>query len=499
MKHFVRLNLLLMIMLLSLLTEAQDTIIPTWYKTVEPPVQQDAEAWSVCVGDDGYLYWSTSQPMINAFKDQVLYKLDTDGNEIWNEPGIYRETQTEQSYVVEEHNGIVYTAGRICDCVNLNLICCDFSVVAWDSNTGDTLWSQRYDVHGEYEECDGIVIEDTVIFVSGWTREANEDWFDVLLMKLDMQGNIIWQQTWDEGLDKDERQDGHIVVDETHMYMTGVSQAVPNVVSALSGLDGQATIWKFDRNGNYVDHDTWGPEEVWLDGDDALGMTTDGTFLYAVGYIWTAGDNADWFIRKYDKNLNMIWEDIWGGVNGESGRSATVDDQGNVWCAVNTFSNPDTAQNLALLKYSTDGDLDGYYVWGDTASQHTQDIRFHDGALYCSGGTTSNPTGNENPYLIRVDIDDLVSTGPIPDYPKFELTLYPNPVSNLLTIGFKDLGKTEASISVHTLDGRLVEKRKVYNAIQQLNLDVSNYKNGQYLLTVESEDRRFTKTFSVID
>ena len=160
---------------------AQDTIIPTWYKTIEPAINQDAEAWSVCVDADGFLYWSTSQPNQDIFKDQLLYKLDTDGNEIWNEPGVYRETQTEQAYVVNERNGIVYTAGRICDCVDINLACCDFSIVAWNSSTGDTLWSKRYDVHGEYEECDGLVIEDTVMFVSGWTREAQEDWFDVLM------------------------------------------------------------------------------------------------------------------------------------------------------------------------------------------------------------------------------------------------------------------------------------------------------------------------------
>ncbi len=496
MKRLSTLFITLILMLLWCTINAQDTMIPTWYKTVEPPIAQEGEAWSVCVGSDNFLYWSTSQPMVNAYKDQVLYKLDTDGNEIWTEPGIYRETQTEQSYVVEEHNGIVYTAGRICDCVNINLLCCDFSVVAWDSSTGDTLWSKRYDVHGEYEECDGIVIEDTVIFVSGWTREANEDWFDVLIMKLDMQGNIIWQQTWDEGLDKDERQDGHIVVDETHIFMTGVSQAVPNVVTALSGLDGQATIWKFDRNGNYVDHDTWGPEEPWLDGDDALGMTTDGTYLYAVGYIWTAGNNADWFIRKYDKNLNMIWEDVWGGFSGESGRSATVDDEGNIWCAVNTHSYADSSQNLALLQYSSSGTLDGFYMWGDTASQHTQDIRYHNGSLYCSGGTTSNATGNENPYLIRVDIDNLVSSGSILNYPKFDLNLFPNPCTTELNISMSGEFNEIPLMSVFSLDGKLVERFRVYGRKKTLNLTA--YQLGVYLIQIELEERKFSKRFEVI-
>ena len=316
-------------------------------------------------------------------------------------------------------------------------------------------------------------------------------------MKLDMQGNIIWQQTWDEGLEKDERQDGHIVVDETHMYMTGISQGIPNAITALSGFDGQATIWKFDRQGNYVDHDTWGPEEIWIDGDDALGMTTDGTHLYAVGYVWTAGDNADWFIRKYDKNLNMIWEDIWGGVNGESGRSATVDDQGNIWCAVNTFSNPDTVQNLALLKYSTDGDLDGYYVWGDSTSQHTQDIRFHDGALYCSGGTTSNSTGNENPYLIRVDIDDLVTSGPIPDYPDFQLNVYPNPAAEQLSIEYSGIDTQRGVLRINDLNGRLMFERKVDSG-NQLELNVREFNSGFYFVTVETEIRRFTKAIEIV-
>ncbi len=495
MKHVILITLLLAFSSITSILKAQDTIIPTWYKTVVPPVAQDAESWSVCVGSDGYLYWATSQPTVNAFKDQLLYKLDTDGNEIWNEPGFYSETQTEQAYVVEEHNGIVYTAGRICDCSNINLICCDFSVVAWDSNTGDTLWAQRYDVHGEYEECDGIAIEDTVIFVSGWTREANEDWFDVLIMKLDMQGNIIWQSTWDEGLDKDERQDGHIVVDENHIFMTGISQGVPNVVTALSGLDGQATIWKFDRQGNYVDHDTWGPEEIWIDGDDALGMASDGTFLYAVGYIWTSGDNADWFIRKYDKNLNMIWEDIWGGVKGESGRAATVDDEGNIWCAVNTFSYADSSQNLALLKYTDTGSLDGFYLWGDSASQHTQDVRFHDGALYCSGGTTSNSTGNENPYLIRVDLDNLVSTGPIESHPNFDFEIYPNPTLEKLNVRILNPTAQTGQIFIHTMGGKLVHQQKAQGAFCSINM--GSHPTGIYLLSVEIGERRFTKPFEL--
>lgn len=493
-----RILVITLFIFISLTSFCQDTIIPTWYKTVEPPVAQDAESWSVCVGEDGYLYWATSQPLINAFKDQALYKLDTDGNEIWNEPGVYRSTQTEQAYVVEEHNGIVYTAGRICDCANLNLICCDFSVVAWDSNTGDTLWSQRYDVHGEYEECDGIAIEDTVIFVTGWTREANADWFDVLLMKLDMQGNIIWQQTWDEGLEKDERQDGHIVVDETHMYMTGISQGIPNAVTALSGLDGQATIWKFDRQGNYVDHDTWGAEEIWIDGDDALGMTTDGTYLYAVGYIWTAGDNADWFIRKYDKNLNMIWEDVWGGIKGEAGRAATVDDEGNIWCAVNTFSYADSSQNLAILKYTDTGSLDGFYLWGDTASQHTQDIQFHDGALYCSGGTTSNSTGNENPYLIRVDIDNLVSTIEIENYPQFELDLYPNPSDGFFSLKLSTELEMESYISVYSLNGDLIYSERISAHTSAAQIDMTYVASGFYLVELKTSNRTFTQRIEVV-
>ncbi|HHG85866.1 MAG TPA: T9SS type A sorting domain-containing protein [Bacteroidetes bacterium] len=495
--------LLVTFVLLAALTHAQAPLQPAWVKIITPSNSVDAKAWSVTSSPEGHLYWSTNQPNFSPLIAQKLYKLDTAGNSLWTTPGIYDLHQDNKSFVVREKDGIVYTAGKSCYCIHLNQVCCDLSLVAWNAMTGDTLWSRTYDVFGEYEECDGLVIEDSSIFLTGWARDSGATWFDVLLMETDLSGNVLWQKTWDEGAGMDEKQDGHIFIDNTHIFCTGVSQVPPSPALLTSGFKGEATIWKFDRTGNYVDHKTWGYNTGSpLEFDDALGMASDGTNMFAVGAVSPGLFNSQWFIRKYDKNLNLIWQDEWGGSGGEDGRAVALGPLGNIFVAVNTFSYGNSGK-IALLKYSPAGQLVAFYLYGsDSLKETAQDIIYFQDALYISGNKISATSGKQEPLLIKVDLSSLVNTGVVSGYAGFTLEQnVPNPAQAYTQIRFTLDAPGKVELEVRDIQGQLVSppiKGRFAAGQHRIQLDLSQVAAGNYLYSLKVSDRRFTRMLNIV-
>jgi predicted secreted protein len=64
------------------------------------------------------------------------------------------------------------------------------------------------------------------------------------------------------------------------------------------------------------------------------------------------------------------------------------------------------------------------------------------------------------------------------------ITVYPNPASQYLTIETKELG-SESYARIFTLSGKQVLERKVISHITRM--DVSELKNGVYILKLENE------------
>lgn len=493
-------NVLFLLSLVALTVSAQQPLVPEWIKIVQPPIEEAAEAWSVDVGSDGYIYWAVNQTTINLTKDLTVYKLDENANEIWPSYSVYTSTMTEQSYIIREAQGVVYTGGRICDCGDPNLTCCDLLLVAMSASNGDTLWSKRYDVHGEYEECDGLIIDGDSLIVTGWTREANADWFDVLLMKTDLNGNIGWQYTWDEGLNKDERQDGHIFMDDSCLYMSGISHGIPSTLTLASGLDGQATLWKFSKEGIYKDHVTWGYDGPWIDFDDALGMTATDSALFAVGIVSPAGNNSDWFIRRYDKDLQLVWEDEFGGLAGEAGRAIDVDADGNLWALCNTSSFNAGTEDIGLLKYSPDGQMLGFWLYETPGDETAQDIKYYNNTLYISGSTNNTVSGKEHAILLKINMDSLLQLTPIEGYTVLDFTIYPNPAQeHILIEGIVDPFEA-ISVRITNSTGQIIfnelEVAMQGEAIR-IDLDKSVFTHGVYYLQLSSGKHSKTKPFAV--
>jgi murein DD-endopeptidase MepM/ murein hydrolase activator NlpD len=282
---------------------------------------------------------------------------------------------------------------------------------------GNLLWSKTWGgASDEYATAVGVG-PDGFLYVTGGTFSFGAGWFDIFLLKLDLQGNIVWATTWgggsyDVGHDIGFDSAGNIyVVGEEYSfgpccssavllkftpsggapiwtaawkgpatYDTGYSLAVDsngNVIVAgiswdysASPLHNSILLVKYDAAGNYVWSKNWatpmpGQDESW----SFRGVTTD-----AAGNIYVGNRHAnncpttdfsscdfDNLIIKVDAGGNFQWARLWGGPGYDNAGSLAIDPAGHLLVSAigNVFGTPE----LSLLSFDTSGTVLLKTVW----------------------------------------------------------------------------------------------------------------------------------------
>lgn len=77
-------------------------------------------------------------------------------------------------------------------------------------------------------------------------------------------------------------------------------------------------------------------------------------------------------------------------------------------------------------------------------------------------------------------------------------TVYPNPVTDYLTLNFKDMEGQAFEIILHDTNGKVILHKKVASSANNETVDFYNYNQGIYLLTVVQSATVKSKTFKII-
>ena len=357
-----------------------------WYLT-RGEAKSD-QAWGVDTDSHGNVYAAGyfQSPASDPFFDMVIYKFDARGNELWHTQWGDRFEQKAFIVVVDEPYVFVGGTSR----PSISLTESDMALLCLDMNTGEVVWDFIWDQGFGYEEVDGLVVESDAIYLSGWTTgETTKN--DIAVLKLDRNGKLLWVQTW--GGDGFDTADGQMVIDEDAIYVSGRY----NGTNILFG--GQSVLVKFDKaTGAYLQHSLWGSTFF----SDGLGSTSDGTYIYVVG-LNIANANGQIFLLKYDKALNLIWAQEWGGPAGESARVAEVDGAGNILVAGSTFSYGAGASDIVLLQYAPDGTLNWTSTWGGLLTDVVQGMAIDGDFVYLAGSSENNSQGMTDALVIKAD------------------------------------------------------------------------------------------------
>ena len=301
----------------------------------------DDKGYSIVDTGNGYLLGGLTLSYGNGNGDAYLIRVDKEGNEIWEktyggseEDGIYDLLKVEDGYII---------AGKTKSFGHGNF---DAWLLKVDGE-GNEIWNKTYGgALGDYiysikKIKDGYVL-------AGTKMSTHLD-YDAWLIKVDNEGNEIWEKTYggrgDEiASDVSHTEDGYILSGNLLIFEEKISDAF---------------LIKVDNEGNEIWNKTYGGE--CMDAFNAVMTVNDG--YVAAGFYGLLSKGGGAWIVKTDKNGEIVWNKTIGGKTGDD----------YVWTFIKN------GEEYILVGSSSTYSRGGYDVWLIKASQPQLEIEIQGG------------------------------------------------------------------------------------------------------------------------
>jgi len=347
----------------------------------------DDEGWSIKQTlDGGYIAAGFTGSFGNGNYDLWLIKTDSNGNEEWNQTyggsnndlGISIEQVSDGGYVVVGYTNSYGNGGF------------DFWLIKLDSN-GNKEWDNTYGGDGdEFVNSFKETLDGGYIIIG-----KSYSYAGLLLVKTDSNGNEQWNQIYDLSITS-YGESIQLTSDGGYIFV-GSS---PNP-SGVGGHD--LRLVKIDINGNEEWNQTYG----W-DGSEfgeSIQQTSDG------GYIITGFSNSydpacDLWLIKTDSNGNQEWNQMYGGINSEFGKSVKQTSDGGYIITGYTNSFGNGSDDLWLIKTDPSGNEEWNQTYGgyDRDRGYSIEQTFDAGYIICgyTGETNNFEDQGSNLWLIKI-------------------------------------------------------------------------------------------------
>jgi len=216
---------------------------------------------------------------------------------------------------------------------------------------------------------------------------------DILLIKTDASGNVIWAKTYggtnyeDASTFQQTSDGGYIVAAYTYSFGAGYRDIF---------------LVKTDANGNIQWAKTYGGT-----GDDLVSsvqQTLDGGYIVA-GYTTSFGASSfDIFLIKTDANGNIQWAKTYGGTNWDEASSVKQTSDGGYILTGRTGSFGAGGWDIFLIKTDANGNIQWAKTYGGTDYEEAYSVQqTSDGGYVVAGSTESFGAGLGDVFLVKTD------------------------------------------------------------------------------------------------
>ncbi len=256
----------------------------------------------------------------------------------------------------------------------------------------DTLWTKTYGC--SYYDCGYSVVQTTEGYIiAGWTGFPSSS--DVYLIKTDVNGDTLWTRTYGgNGADVGSSvvqtsDDGYIIAGYTESYGVG---------------DEDVYLIRIDVNGDTLWTKTYGGSN--LDIGYSVVQTRDGGYIIAGSTKSFGAGVGDVYLIKTDAKGDTLWTKTCGGSSEDRGFSVVQTNDGGYIIVGETHSYGAGSSDVYLIKTDVNGDT----LWtrtygGNGADVGSSVVQTSDDGYIIAGYTESYGVGDEDVYLIRIDVN----------------------------------------------------------------------------------------------
>ena len=315
---------------------------------------------------------------------------------------------TKEGYVKQEKEIYIPLKGQVITNIDINLTPQTSNVPqakSWQRTYGGIKDDEAYSIQ---QTKDGGYI------VAGWTKSFGEGDYDVYIIKLDENGDKVWEKTY--GKSKDDGANSIQQTTEGGYIVAGWTWSF--------GKGEDVYIIKLDGNGNKIWEKNYSAEG-W-DEASSIQQTKDGGYIVA-GWTKSFGPNEkdvypiygivywDVYIIKLNVNGNKIWEKIYKGGSFGNLESlyTTTDDwvysiqqtkDGGYIVAGWTSGYKVKGENVYIIKLDANGNKVWEKKYGGEDYYRAYSIQqTKDGGYIVAGETNSFGEGDYDVYIIKLD------------------------------------------------------------------------------------------------
>ncbi|MHA1336085.1 MAG: SBBP repeat-containing protein [Promethearchaeota archaeon] len=332
----------------------------------------------------------------NSYKNHYDYgknNLNISIKKDWNDIINFGGEDLGRDVIVDDSDNI-YTTGYIYNNSNGS-----YDIITRKYNSSGNLewskiWGFNYDDFGY-----GIYLDSALnVYVVGRTRGLFNESFDIILLKYDNNGILLYNKTWgysgyDVGYD--------LVIDsQNYIYICGYSESFEE--------NGDIILLKYNSSGFLIRNVSWGNTLINL--GYAIACDTEG-FIYITGYSeFSASEYPDLILLKFNKSCQLEWNRTWGGTNQEEGQDILITESDEIYVLGNTKSFSAGGYDVAIIEFNKTGDIINNFTWGRlkndfgySIAKNSQNFIYISGITYSFGDIDYgnfliikiNSTGNE--------------------------------------------------------------------------------------------------------
>ncbi len=273
---------------------------------------------------------------------------------------------------------------------------------------GRVRWQRTYGGSGD-DRAMGVAIDANgkIIVVGGTTSFGSSPGksSDLWALKLSGTGDVVWSRTygrtnWDWGTSVTTDGDGNI-------YVGGIYWESVSAPYSPFGKGGDAWILKLGPSGNVIWNRIFGDvgnewvADIGLLGGDVVFVGSTNSF--------GAGD-YDLFLGRMNSSGELEWMWTYGGPKKDVGTSITVFNPSCAFAVGYTYSDPELSGPKALVvSFSPEkGRADWLRVYGGPGGERAYGVWAFPKAFTVVGKTTSFGNGQENGWILRLQISGVL-------------------------------------------------------------------------------------------
>lgn len=370
----------------------------------------------------------------------------------------------------------------------------DYNVLVIRTDSlGNIKWSNIYGGN-EWDFGKSIVqLADSSFIIAGETFSNSHGNNDILMMGIGKNGDSLWSKTY--GASQSEA-----------AYSLGVQSGfcyISGYTNSFGAGKFDAFLLKTSLNGDSLLMKTYGDTAD----DKGYGFIfTEDNGILLCGSTRNFGALAlDGIIFKTDLNGNLLWKNVFGGPESDDFYSVCQNDKKEYLLLGNTESFGFAGTNdLYLIIADKDGNFSTGFTYGlDKFDNGKQISLTSDKGCVITGSTESMGIGISNIFVIKTDSTyqlDMSNWTPIAGVKDSEelqnqLMVFPNPASNYCSISFTTKATQDVILKLCDISGRIVFEKNLTctGNSNTFQLDLSDLQSGLYNLNINGPGIYYNK------